>query len=110
MSSGFFGLDNVLESSAFTCKEMTREADLGEKIICLHIVLKGEIYRLSSRQLESKSVIFCMKFLGIHCGICHIHTVYMCIYLSITSKFLVSLCLNQLERNTYLTGLNVRFE
>lgn len=52
MSSGFFGLDNLLESGAFTRKEMTREADLGEKIICLHIVLKGEIYRLSSRQLE----------------------------------------------------------
>ena len=48
----FFGLDHLLESSAFTQKEMTREADFGEKIVCLHIVLKGEIYGLSSRQLE----------------------------------------------------------
>lgn len=52
MSSGFFGLDNSRESRAFTRKEMTGEAGLAEKIICLHIVLKGEIYRISSRQLE----------------------------------------------------------
>lgn len=54
MCSDFLGLNNLLESSAFTQKEMTRESGLGEKIMCLRIVFKGEIYRLSSRQLDVK--------------------------------------------------------
>lgn len=36
ISSGFFGLNNLLESSAFTHKWMT-EVGLGEKIMCLYL-------------------------------------------------------------------------
>lgn len=46
-------MNNLLESSAFTHKWMT-EVGLGEKIMCLHSVFKGVIYRLSSRKLDVK--------------------------------------------------------
>ena len=47
-------MNNLLESSAFTHKWMTGEEGLGEKMMCLHFVFKGMIYRLSSRKLDVK--------------------------------------------------------
>lgn len=48
------GLKNLLESGVFTQKRVTGEVGLGEKMKCFHFVFKGEIYRLSSRQLDVK--------------------------------------------------------